>query len=156
MIWVSPEARLVNARKCGDVAYCKEVCIIADKADSLMSSGKTAKALRLYRVIADLDMDDKLISEVVNHSRRVLEVYGATSPPSIGREYQQYLDSLPPHDRHVMLARQVLRQLAAARQEDDRPMLIAQAINLLEEAQKSKPLGKKDQRVLMGLKSQQT
>ncbi len=35
-------------------------------------------------------------------------------------------------------------------------MLIAQAINLLEEAQKTKPLGKKDQRVLMGLKAQQT
>ena len=151
MIWDSPEKRLAKARQRGDVTWCKEVCGLADKADALMSQGKSSKAMQLYRVIADLDIDDKLITEVVNHSRTVLEQQGLATEPTIDAEYQQYLDS-PPHDRHVMLARQFMRQLGSASAEDDRPALIAQAINHFEEAAKIKTLGKKDQRVLGGLK----
>jgi hypothetical protein len=154
MIWESPENRLAKARKRGDVAWCEEVCRLADKADALMSEGKTDKATQLYCVIAELDVDDKLISEVVNHSRTVLETQSIASSPTIDAEYQQYLDTLPPHDRHVMLARQLLRRLSSALPEDDRPALIARAIDHFEEANRIMPLGKKDQRVLAGLKIQ--
>ena len=81
---------------------------------------------------------------------------GGDTPPSKEESpsavYQQYLDTLPPHDRHVMLARQLLRRLSSALPEDDRPALIAQAVNHFEEANRIKPLGKKDQRVLARLK----
>ncbi len=154
MFWESPEKRLTKARQRGDIAWCREVCRLADKADVLFSKGKTDKANQLYRIISDLDIDDNLISEVIDHSRSILEQQDIATPPSISVEYQEYLESLPPHDRHLRLARQLMSRLASAPPQDDRPVLISQVINHFEEAAKIKTLGKKDQRILAGLKAQ--
>ena len=156
MIWPWPKKRTPQQRLAAsegdEVEYCRTVCELADEAQALLRWGKDKRALELFRVIADLDIDEKTISAVVDHARHVLESRGLATPRSVEKEYQAYLDGLPPHQRYLMLARECLRQLGSERDRATAAETRRRAVDYFERATEHGPLGKRDQRVYLVLK----
>ena len=149
----NPEAYIRAAESRGEIAFAIAVADVMDRADALRRSGDHDAALHYLHTVASLDIDDKTISIAVDAARRTLEDAGIPCEPSIENEYNQYLDSLPPHDRHVMLARQIIRQLSSANPSDDDEVLARKVVDHFEHAMKYKPLGKKDQRIYLAMKA---
>jgi len=145
-------AQLESAQRRGEVAFCRVVGEILDRAQRL---GTDPEALPLYSAIAELDINDRTIEPAVNDARRFLEARLLSTPPSIQTEYEAYLARLPAHQRHVMLARQCLRGLASNPGSARCRQLRQQAIALFEKAREEQPLGKKDERIYLALKGEQ-
>jgi hypothetical protein len=143
---------LDTAAERGEVAYVTSVAEICDEAERLLKNGEDDAALALFRVVADLDIDDRLIEPAVDHARRLLEARGLGGPPSIDASYQQHLAQLPPQQRHLMLARQCIRELSSAPGPKRAEELRASAIEHFEQARALGALGKKDERVYLGLR----
>ena len=125
---------LDTAAERGEVAYVTAVGEICDEAERLLGRGEDDSALALFRVVANLDIDDRLIEPAVDHARRLLEARGLASPPSIDASYQEYLAKLPPQQRHLMLARQCIRELSSAPGPKRAEQLRAKAIEHFEQA----------------------
>jgi hypothetical protein len=149
----NPEELLRGAESRGEITFVTAVAEAMDRADALRQTGDSNTAIRYLQAVAALDIDDKVISIAVDAARRTLEDAGIPCEPSIKSEYNTYLSSLPPHDRHVMLARQFIRRMSSAGSSDDRDMLIRKIVDHFEQAVKHKPLGKKDHKIYLAMKA---
>jgi hypothetical protein len=147
----TPQERLA-ASEGDEVEYCRTVCELADEARGLLRWGRNKRALELLRIIADLDIDEKTISPVVEHARHVLESRGLAPQPSVAKEYQAYLDGLPPHQRYLVLARECIRQLGSRQDPASAAETRRRAVAYFEQANEHGPLGRRDQRIYLALK----
>lgn len=134
------------------VSHCMIVAEASDEADRLIAKGKKQAARQLLEVIASLDIDDKLLEMAVDRARAILEADGVPCEPSIHAEYATYLKSLPAHQRHVMLARQCLREMASGIEPEKKAGLRRQALQHFEDAVATAPLSERDHKIYLGLK----
>ena len=133
-----------TARQKDEFSYVEAVGRALDEAGRLRwFPWRRQLRIRFYQVIAELDSDDKLISEGVEIARRFLESHGVTCEPSAGRWYGQYLDKMPPFDRHLMLAKQAMLSGASDRSDAERSKALLEALRHYENAAKHGSLSKK-------------
>ena len=130
------------------------VCEVADEAQKFIYAGRDDDAIGHLIVIAALDGDDKTIAEVVDFARRELESRSVECEPSVEREYQEYLESLPPHNRYVMLARQCMRELGSGLEGLKKRLVAQRAVYYFDLAAQIKPLGKRDQKMVAVLRKE--
>jgi hypothetical protein len=144
---MSPEeaTRLIaEARARDEFAYVEAVAGVFDEAKRLRWLPWRRKLrFKLFQVVADLDGDDKLILEAVDEARRFLERHGIACEPSADREYEDYLDSKSPFERHLMLAKQEMLVGGSNRPERDRKQALQAAVRHYEMAAKHGSLSKK-------------
>jgi hypothetical protein len=88
---MTPEAAqlaIEAAREKNEFAYVEAVWLVLDEANRLRwMPWRRKRRVRLYQVVANLDIDDRLISEAVDMARHFLEEAGVASEPSGAREY---------------------------------------------------------------------
>jgi len=149
----NPEEYIRAAETHDKIAYAMAVADVMDRAGALRQSGDDNTALWYYETVAALNIDDKTISIAVDAARRTLEDTGIPCEPSIETEHNQYLASLPPSDRHVMLARQCIRELSSARSSDNPEAPARSIVDHFEQAMKHKPLGKRDRKIYLAMKA---
>ena len=132
------------AREKNEFSYVEAVGRALDEAERLRwFPWRRQLRLRLYQVVANLDIDDKLISEGVNTARSFLEKAGVACEPSIEREYAHYLEKMPPFDRHLMLAKQAMSAGASGCSDAEKNQALFEALRHYQMAAKHGVLSKK-------------
>lgn len=140
---------LAKAAKIGDsdpVEFTELVCSAADLAEN--SSSDSAK---IWALVADLDIDNDLIDEVVNHARQNLKDLGIPGPPTFDDEFEDYFKHRPPEEGIMVKAK-----IAFGRSMSNIPISgkikhAKESLRYLDEYEKIRPLNKKQRKMKLAM-----
>jgi hypothetical protein len=146
-------AHVEAARHIDDYAYAHAVADVLDTASRLRWwPWSRRRSLSLFQVVADLDIDDKVISLAVDEARKYLEARGVACEPSSDKSYDAYLANMPPFERHLMLARQSMTMASGKLSPRMQRKVLRNAIRHFELAGRHGTLSQRQQKTLAALR----
>jgi hypothetical protein len=152
---VTPETalkKLEAARAVDEYVYAEAVAEVLDRAYRLRwLPWRRPRSIQLFQVVADLDIDDKVIAAGVDEARRYLERRGIPCEPSAQSSGEERVASTPPFEMHIMYAKRAMQEAASGGSRRKRRKALHDALAHYDQAAKHGELSRRHQGIVAGL-----